>query len=43
MSGDVFPDALGHFGRFGGRFVSETLISAIEELTEDYEKAKADP
>lgn len=43
MSGDVFPDASGHFGRFGGRFVSETLISAIEELTEDYEKAKADP
>lgn len=37
------PDAQGHFGRFGGRFVAETLISALDDLTEDYEKAKVDP
>ena len=33
------PDAQGHFGRFGGRFVAETLISALDDLSEDYEKA----
>ncbi len=32
------PDALGHFGPYGGRFASETLISALEELTELYER-----
>ena len=37
------PDERGHFGRFGGRFVPETLIPALDELTEEYEKAKADP
>ncbi len=37
------PDPTGHFGEFGGRFVPETLIPALDELTEVYEKAKADP
>lgn len=37
------PDAQGHFGRFGGRFVAETLISALDDLAADYEKAKVDP
>lgn len=37
------PDALGHFGQFGGRYVPETLIPALDELAEEYEKAKADP
>ncbi|MHB0913325.1 MAG: tryptophan synthase subunit beta [Armatimonadota bacterium] len=37
------PDALGHFGEFGGRYVPETLIPALDELTAEYEKAKADP
>jgi tryptophan synthase beta chain len=37
------PDKLGHFGDFGGRFVPETLIPALDELTAEYEKAKADP
>lgn len=37
------PDTLGHFGEFGGRFVPETLIPALEELTAEYEKAKRDP
>tara|TARA_R110001583_G_scaffold100831_1_gene246947 strand:+ start:5748 stop:6980 length:1233 start_codon:yes stop_codon:yes gene_type:complete len=32
------PDAQGHFGPYGGRFASETLISALEELTELYER-----
>jgi len=27
------PDRNGHFGRFGGRFVPETLMAALEELT----------
>ena len=36
------PDELGHFGDFGGRFVPETLIPALDELTAEYEKAKKD-
>ncbi len=34
----AFPDASGHFGIYGGRFVSETLICALDELAEAYEK-----
>ncbi len=37
------PDAKGHFGRFGGMFVPETLMTALLDLTAEYEKAKADP
>jgi tryptophan synthase beta chain len=37
------PDAAGRFGRFGGRFVPETLIHALEELTAQYDRARADP
>ena len=37
------PDERGHFGRFGGRYVPETLIPALDELLEEYEKAKKDP
>ena len=33
----------GRFGRFGGRFVPETLISALDELSETYAAAQADP
>jgi tryptophan synthase beta chain len=36
------PDAYGRFGAFGGRFVPETLIPALDELATEYEKAKAD-
>lgn len=36
------PDAQGRFGEFGRRFVPETLMHALEELTEEYAKAKAD-
>lgn len=32
------PDARGHFGPYGGRFVSETLMGPLEELTSAYEK-----
>ena len=35
--------AQGHFGRFGGRFVPEALIAALDELTTAYEKARVDP
>lgn len=37
------PDEQGRFGPFGGRFVPETLIHALEELTEAYESACKDP
>ena len=37
------PDAHGRFGRFGGVFVPETLMPAIDELREEYERAKSDP
>ena len=36
------PDELGHFGEFGGRFVSETLMHALEELTNAYERWRVD-
>jgi tryptophan synthase beta chain len=37
------PDATGHFGPYGGMFVPETLMAPLYELTQEYEKAKADP
>jgi len=37
------PDAAGHFGPYGGRFVPETLMHPIEELIAAYEEAKRDP
>lgn len=36
------PDARGHFGQYGGRFVPETLMHPLEELTAAYEEAKHD-
>ncbi len=36
------PDATGHFGRYGGRFVPEALMAALDELTAAYEKCKTD-
>ncbi|MBD3792072.1 MAG: tryptophan synthase subunit beta [Campylobacterales bacterium] len=36
------PDALGHFGKFGGRFVPETLMPALEQLRLDYEAVRFD-
>src|SRR5882724_4084401 len=43
LSIENLPDAKGHFGRFGGMFVPETLMTALLDLTAEYEKAKADP
>lgn len=37
------PDDKGHFGKFGGRFVSETLIYALEQLESLYKSLKNDP
>ena len=38
----TLPDETGHFGDFGGRFVPETLMYALEELEEVYRKAQGD-
>ena len=38
-----FPDDHGYFGQFGGRFVPETLMPALLELTRLYDNAKNDP
>ena len=37
------PDASGHFGIFGGRYVPETLMKALEELVREYRPLQADP
>ena len=36
------PDELGRFGDFGGRYVPETLTQALDQLADEYEKAKRD-
>jgi len=40
---NAFPDADGHFDRFGGRFVAETLIGPLQELSAAYDAARVDP
>jgi tryptophan synthase beta chain len=37
------PDAAGHFGPYGGRYVPETLVPALDELAEAWGAARADP
>jgi len=37
------PDAAGHFGRYGGRFIAETLMGPVQALGEAYEQARHDP
>jgi tryptophan synthase beta chain len=37
------PDASGHFGPYGGRYVPETLMAALEALDEGYQAARQDP
>ncbi|MEZ4666632.1 MAG: tryptophan synthase subunit beta [Anaerolineae bacterium] len=37
------PDERGYYGEFGGRFVPETIIPALDELTAAYNEAMADP
>ena len=39
----MLPDSTGHFGAYGGRFVAETLMSALDELTQCFEDAQDDP
>jgi tryptophan synthase beta chain len=39
----VVPDLAGHFGEYGGRFVPEALVAALDELTEAFAAAQADP
>ena len=36
------PDDKGHFGRYGGRFVPEALVAALDELASAYEQARGD-
>jgi len=38
-----FPDELGHFGPYGGRFVSETLMAALDDLEAMYKRLSRDP
>ena len=37
------PDKNGRFGKFGGRFVPETLVAALDQLEDEYKKAQQDP
>jgi tryptophan synthase beta chain len=39
---ETLPDGRGHFGVYGGMFVPETLMSALHELVQEYERAKND-
>jgi tryptophan synthase beta chain len=39
----TLPDASGHFGPFGGRFVPEALVAALDELAVAHVEAIADP
>ncbi|MCW2495398.1 tryptophan synthase subunit beta [Jatrophihabitans sp.] len=39
----IVPDATGHFGAYGGRFVPEALVAAIDDLTEAFHATQADP
>ncbi|WP_433803757.1 tryptophan synthase subunit beta [Actinomycetospora sp. CA-084318] len=40
---DHDPDVGGHFGRFGGRYMPEALIAAVDEVAAEYDKARQDP
>ncbi|MEX2216188.1 MAG: tryptophan synthase subunit beta [Phycisphaeraceae bacterium] len=43
LSPTTIPDAHGRFGPFGGIYVPETLIAAIDQLRAEYDKARNDP
>ncbi len=43
MTSASLPDALGHFGLYGGRYVPEVLMSPLEELEQAYVAARDDP
>jgi tryptophan synthase beta chain len=40
---ETVPDALGHFGAYGGRYVPETLMHPLQELQDEYNRARKDP
>src|ERR1044071_10186530 len=40
---EAVPDAQGHFGPYGGRFVPETLMHPLQELEDEYLRAQKDP
>jgi tryptophan synthase beta chain len=42
-SSTAIPDARGHFGPYGGRFVPETLMQPLQELEDEYLRAQKDP
>ncbi len=42
-SSRALPDRAGHFGPFGGRFVPETVMVALDELEREYARARRDP
>jgi len=42
-SSGALPDERGHFGKFGGRFVAETLMAPLDELNAAYQKYMCDP
>ena len=37
------PDEHGHWGKFGGRYVPETLVAPLDELTNEFRRAREDP
>ena len=43
MTSYSLPDEAGHFGQYGGSFVAETLVHAIEQLREAYDRYRNDP
>ncbi len=42
MKRNTLPDSRGYFGDFGGKFVPETLMYALEELQRTYDEARED-
>ena len=43
LATETLPDAQGHFGPYGGRFVPETLMHPLQQLEEEYLRAQHDP
>src|SRR5205809_684899 len=43
MTVSTMPDSQGRFGPYGGQYVPETLMHALRQLTEEYERARHDP
>ena len=43
VASTTVPDAQGHFGQYGGRFVPETLVHPLQELEDEYLRSQTDP